>query len=126
MTATKITKGTEVWMFGDWNLKGKVFIRRMTITSFGKKQATAVRVKDGKNAEFRIYADDYANLVAVADLADPADYAMSLAVAQKAKHVKRAADNAHWNMDSTSKGYLEALKKHCEEVIADEPGFVFA
>lgn len=130
---TKITKGTEVWMFGDWNHGATVYVRRLTITSFGKKQGTAVSVEDGKNVEHRLYTNEthlgMPRFIAVADMADPTEEALRRAAIQKAHHIECNVNTVHHYAlqpdNWSSEAFYRSMKQGCEKLIAQEPAVHF-
>lgn len=95
---TKIEKGSEIYEIGTYDHSHKSYVRKMVVTSFGKKQGTAVSSVNGKQVEFRLYAkDEGITLFHVNDIADVAAFALEKAVAHK------KAVTAHYALRS----YLE-------------------
>jgi hypothetical protein len=123
---TKIKKGTEVWLFGNYDGKATVRALRLTIMSWGAKQGTAVRVENGKNIETRLYVERVADqIVPVADMPDPTEEGIRRAVAQKAKGIAHYVERAHhYCADLSSDNYHEHMKQKCEELIASDPAFI--
>jgi hypothetical protein len=50
-------KGDKVTRIASYNLTGTVYVQHFVVSSWGKQQATLVRVDDGSNAKFRIYTE---------------------------------------------------------------------
>lgn len=76
---TKLKKGTQVYYFINWNSKGTFVFRACTVKSCGVKQMTLESEEDGQMIKSFVYAGNYHAVVAVADIADPAEYAEQLA-----------------------------------------------
>ena len=126
---TKIQKGTEVWFFQMWNRStNKVSATRLTIQSLGKKQGTATRVEDGKFVHDRIYANQYGDLVAVADMPDPTAEGLRRAALQREAEIAHHANCVHgYHLSYNGEdqyGYCAAMKKDCEVVINSAPAVV--
>jgi hypothetical protein len=125
---TKIKKGTEVWLFGNYDGKASVHALRLTIMSWGAKQGTAIRVENGRNIETRLYVERVADqIVPVSVMPDPTAEGMRRAVEQKAKGVAHYVERAHhYCSDLASDGYHEHMKQKCEELLASEPNFIIS
>lgn len=125
--AEKIKKGDVVWFFAGYDGKATMAVYKYGIKSAGAKQGTAVQETDGKFIESRIYAENYKNMVPVADMPDPAPYAMELAAAYKADNIKRNVDAVTWYAcgSGAPDGYFAAMKKDCAEIMEAAPKVVF-
>lgn len=122
-TSTKLCKGVEVWMFGNWDNKATVYARRVVLQSLGKKQGTATSVSNGKFVKHQIWAADYCNLVAVADLPDPTAEGLRRATEQRRAKIESLRDIQHWYADTAQDSYHVAVKRDCQEVMDAEPKF---
>ena len=121
---TKLAKGVEVWMFGKWNQFGTCYVQKLILNSFGKKQATAFRVKDGKNIKCNIYARCYSDLVAVADMPDPSEEALRRSVVYRQEKIDHYRDTQHWYMDTTTSAYHPHMKVECRKVMDSVPAVI--
>lgn len=114
--ATKLQKGVEAWWFS--YSKGTTYIERIILQSMGKIQATAT--KRGEYIKCHITADRYGDLVAVADMADPTEYALKLAAEGKKMEIQRYAERAHWYIDAGD-NYHIFQKQECQRLMDKEP-----
>lgn len=120
---TKITKGTVVWLFASWDKKATVYARKMTITSWGAKRASAIYTETGEPADFRLYPEqDAGRVIPVADLPDPTEEGLRRAVRQKADGIAHYVERAH-RYSSERDSYHEGMKRECEALMAAEPHF---
>lgn len=51
-------KGDLVTRIASWNQFGTVYVTHFVVSSWGKKQATLIKINDGTNAKFRVYTAD--------------------------------------------------------------------
>lgn len=126
--AKQIKKGSEVWKFGDWNQKGTAYARRLTITSLGKKQGTAIRVENGQNYECRIYAQEVERMELVSEYPDPTEFGLAFAAKVIADRVADWENRLAWvrqrNADGLPCAYNERdIIAHIEEAKAQTPAF---
>lgn len=122
---TKITKGTEIYKFGMFD-ETTCYVERLTVTSFGKKHGTAVRMQDGKPIESRLYAVDEATtfinkqgeyfvcLIPVADVPDVESKAMELARQIKQYYQDHYRNAQHASIDA-AEVYHRAISKKARE-----------
>lgn len=131
--ATQIKKGTEIWYFGPWNDRATVYVRRLTVTSWGKEQGTAVCTEDGKPVQHRFYTNpdkpynQCSRVIPVTDMPDPMPEAMRRAVQQKADNLKAHINRIHHYCldDRTDTGYFVSMKKGCQALLDEEPAVRF-
>ncbi|WP_300760203.1 hypothetical protein [Janthinobacterium sp.] len=76
---TKITKGVPVYLFANYNSKGTFTFRKCVVKSCGAKRMTLESMENGKMINTFVLAHQYGDVVAVADVADPVEYARNLA-----------------------------------------------
>ena len=86
-------KGDALWHFLRED-SGKVYVRKIVLTSWGKKQGTAVGSESGKPVQHRLYPQDVdghpvywtnVRVRLVAEMADPVPFAQELAAASIAR-----------------------------------------
>jgi hypothetical protein len=131
MSSKQFKKGDKVTRIASYNRTGTVYVRHYVVTSWGKKQATLVRVDDGSNAEFRVYTQTADCLQGVASwrIMATADYTDALGLEIAAEFIadehKRAS--ARWARAQANfaaggipyAGTLESNLKHERGVFAD-------
>lgn len=126
--ATKIKKGTEVWLFIDWNRGATVMARRCVVQSIGKQQATLTHCENGSYLKSFVYARDYGNMIATADLPDPMEEGLRRATEQKARHIEEIV-NTVWHhalrSDIEQLAYFVQMRKSCERIMDEAPRCVF-
>lgn len=130
--ATKIKKGVEVWLFIAWNDRATICAKRLTVTSWGKVQGTAICTENGKPIRKQLWVNlpngysDAPNIIPVADMPDPTEEGMRRAREHKARNIQHHVDRIHhYSSDPrTSDGYYKAMKDHCEKVLAEEPTLI--
>lgn len=122
---TTIKKGTEVYIFGDYNHSNKCCVSRATITSFGKVQGTAVHSRSGKNYKSRFYAREaHKTVVPVADVPDVYAEAMRRAVEIKAYWQRHYYNRCYLQQDA-SDAYLKAIAEAGRRQLDTVPEVVF-
>ena len=83
MNTKQFKKGDLVTRIASWDSTGTVYATHYIVSSWGKKQATLVKVNDGTNAEFRVYTADADRVHGVrsSKFIATADYTETLAMA---------------------------------------------
>lgn len=123
--ATKIKKGTEIYIFHDHDHSHTCSVTRMVVTSMGKVQGTAVYIENGKNVESRLYARDIGiRIVAVADVDDIHAEAQRRAEAVKAEWTNHYRDRAYHNQDAAD-GYHKAMTERARVQLDQTPNYIF-
>jgi len=118
---TTFKKGDTVWLFGDWDRKGGCVVSKITLTSMGKKQGTAIQVIDGQNIESRVYPGQMKNMILVSELADPTSEALARGEAYRLNEIKHYVDTVHhYALAESSRsdaGYFKAMKEGCQKCL---------
>ncbi len=115
---TTFKKGDVVWAFYDWNRAGTCAYKKLVLTSYGKKQGTAIEQVNGENLETRIYVGQV-DLVHVADVQDVQAAALERGVAYRARWIAAAEQSiARYPGDSK---YAAYIAKELAALVASEP-----
>lgn len=104
---TKLTKGTEAYMFNVYSRENSVFsVTKITIESMGKKQGTYTVA--GKNGRSQLYADRMTSVVAVADCPDPIAEGVRRAEAHKVELIAHYQDRqTRW--PDAGKAFIDSM-----------------
>lgn len=103
MNTQTFKKGDKVTRIASWDQFGTVYVTHYIVSSWGKKQATLVKVDDLTNAKFRVYTADASRIqgthssmiVATADYIEAV--ALQFAVDCIADENRRAIGRKEWN-----------------------------
>lgn len=112
-TIKQFKKGDLVTRIGSWDHTGTVFATHYVVSSWGKKQATLVKVNDGTNAKFRVYTADAERIQGIRSsrIIATADYtealAMAFAVECIADEDKLAIERMGWATERNDARNLE-------------------
>jgi hypothetical protein len=104
-------KGDLVTRIGSWDQTGTVYVTHYIVSSWGKQQATLVKVGDLTNAKFRVYTDSATLIQGIhsSTIIPTADYsealAMQLAKDWIADEDRRASDRLNWNLTREFNAY---------------------
>lgn len=106
-------KGDLVTRIASWDSRGTVYVTHYVVSSWGKRQATLVKVADSTNAKFRIYTDrDQAlqgihssKIVATAGYTEA--MALQFAVDCIADEHRRAVERMAWAIERNDARNLE-------------------
>lgn len=85
---TKITKGVPVYLFANYDRKGTFTFRKCIVQSRGAKRMTLESMENGEMIKTFVLAFQYGNVIAVADVADPVEYARNLAAEYCAEQIE--------------------------------------
>jgi hypothetical protein len=134
---TPIKKGMYTYLFNAYDHKSCVSVRRVYVTSMGKKQGTATHTENGQNVKYQLYADDIKDtfftksgffngccLMAVADVPDADAKALELAVAMKQYWQDHYRNAQHGNLDA-SDGYHKSVSKDARNQFDTPPRVIF-
>lgn len=112
-TKQQFKKGDLVTRIASWDRTGTVYVTHYIVSSWGKQQATLVKVGDLTNAKFRVYTADAdliqgirsAKIIATADYSDAV--ALAFAVECIADEDRRAEHRLAWNKSRAASGEFQ-------------------
>lgn len=117
---TKIAKGVEIYMFSRYD-ETTCCVRKAMVTSFGKRQGTAIGSENGEPIEHRLYAENEKDsmfnaqglfngvaLIPVVDVPDVSAKAMQFAAVIKQWFQDHYRDVQHKNADAPD-GYHRSV-----------------
>lgn len=124
---TKITKGVPVYFFCNRDSKGTFTYRECVVKSRGVKRMTMESVENGKMIDMFVMAYRYVDVVAVADVADPVEYARELAAAYCRDQIEFLITHRLGNpvyVQSAIIEKIEELKNATPRGISHEEGYL--
>ena len=108
---TKITKGVPVYLFANYNSKGTFTFRKCIVQSCGAKRMTLESMENGEMIKTFVLAFQYGNVIAVADVADPVEYARNLAAEYCAKQIEFNTVHRLGNLVYVQSAIIETIEE---------------
>jgi hypothetical protein len=127
--AKQFKKGDVVWSIQNWNSRATVYVRKLTIQSWGKQRGTASSVQDGQMIKHQIYVGQDDHLFLASDVEDINSFALDVAAKQKLKEIDWCRNAVHHHYvgagNNAFDSYFKKVNSDCQAIMDEEPTVLF-